>query len=351
VTGREAPAAPTSTRRIVRAIIQLSGFAIGLALLGWCIREALKNQTQLKSLYEAPRGLVASLLALTALSVILNGLVFWVLLRPVRQLRPADVVAVNALATFLNYLPFKLSVISRILIHNRRDGLPIFVVGAWLVAMGAVLVAGLGPLMLATAITGHLTAGWFAIAGSSLIVVVTTMILIARAFSGTPGMDRLFTIVDALHVGPFSSLIRAGFVRDLHAGLTMLAAPGPVIATIALRLGDTLVQAARFAVAAEIVGKQISLDEALLFSIAYFAIGVLSPVGMLGFRESGTAGAASLVGIADPAGFVVIPLVVGAAEAVVNLGGAGLAIAWLRPARFLFPAAPAPPAAAPTEPG
>ncbi len=331
--------APPAWRRVLRAVFQIGGFVIGIALLVWCVREAFspENSEQLRTLRRASPSLVAALLALTALSIVLNGLVFWAVLRPVRRLRPVDLVAVNALATFLNYLPFKLSVLSRILIHNRRDGVPVFVIGSWFAAMGAVLIVGVGPLILATLITKQLGAVWLAIAGAGLAGAMFAVVVMARFFSGQRGLDRSIAIVDAFRMRPLSMLIRAGFVRDLHAGMEMLASPSAVALAVGLRLADTAAQAGRFAIAAHILNQPLGFDQALMYSVTYFAIGVLSPVGMLGFRESGTAGVAAFVGIADPRGFMIVPLLVGAAEAVVNLAGAGAAIAWLRPLRWLMP--------------
>ena len=67
---------------------------------------------------------------------------------PVQRLRTLDVVAVNAIATLLNYLPFKLSVISRIVIHNRRDGVPLGKIVGWLAAVGVGGVISFGPVAL-----------------------------------------------------------------------------------------------------------------------------------------------------------------------------------------------------------
>lgn len=332
--------------------MQIGGFLIGAALLAWCVAKALtpENRGQLALLRDASPSLVAALLGLTAVSIALNGLVFWAVLRPVRRLRAVDTIAVNGLATFLNYLPFKLSVLSRVLIHNRRDGVPVFVIGAWFAAMGAVLLLGVGPLILATLVSPRMSALWVGVASGALVGSTVLAVLIARWFKGPHGMARIVAIVDAFRIPPISRLIRAGFVRGLHAGMDMIASPSAVALSVVLRLADTATQAGRFAIAAEILGRPLGFDQALLYSVTYFAIGVLSPVGMLGFRESGTSAVAALVGIADPGGFVVVPLLVGAAEAVVNIAGAAAAIAWLRPRRWLMPAHDSEPPPEPTSP-
>ena len=54
---------------------------------------------------------------------------------------------------------------------------------------------------------------------------------------------------------------------------------------------------------------------------------------MLGTREGGVVGLAGLLGISG--GILPVTLLVGATEAVVNLAGAALGVAWLRPDRLL----------------
>jgi hypothetical protein len=332
---------------ILRLIFQLGGFLVGLALLGWCVQRALspENRGQFALLRDASPSLVAAMMGLTALSIMLNGLVFWAVVRPVRRLKPPDMIAVNALATFLNFLPFKLSVIFRVLIHNRRDGLPVFVIGSWFAAMGAVLIAGIGPLVIATVISRSMDARWFAAAAISLVGAMASLVILGRIFGGQAGLSRSFAIVDSLRLRPLSTLVRAGFIRDLHAGMDMLASPRALALSVGLRLTDAMVQALRFSIAAQILGRPLDFDQALMFSVTYFAIGILSPVGMLGFRESGTAAVAQFVGIPDPEGFVVVPLLVGGTEVVVIMVFAGLAIAWLRPLKWILPGSrpPAPP--------
>lgn len=338
--GDEAGAGPARARRAVRVAFQVGGFVVGIGLLAWCVRAALspENRAQLTHFREAPAGLIGAVLGLSAISIVLNGLIFWATLSPVRRLRRGDVIAVNALATFLNYAPFKLSVIARVLIHNRRDGVPVFVIGGWFAAMGAVLAAALAPVAGATALTHRVNAEWLAAALAGVAGAIFLTVLLARVFGGARGLERLTAMVDALRVRPLSLLIRSRLSSDFHTSLTMLASPAAVTLAVVLRLTDMVVQGARFVILAGILGWELGLDEAFLYSVSFFVIGVLSPVGMTGFREWGTAGVAAFAGVADPKAFVVVPLLVGAVEAVVNLTGAGAGFLWLRLARRPAPA-------------
>ncbi|HRQ74272.1 MAG TPA: hypothetical protein PLU35_14715, partial [Phycisphaerales bacterium] len=142
---------PPNARRkpYLRLAVQGLGFVAGLVLLGWCVRAALspENREQLSKLGDAPAWAVAALLGLSVASVALNGLAFWCALLPARRLHASDVIATNALATFLNYLPFKLSAISRVVIHNRRDRVPLLTIGGWFGAVLGVMVVSLAPLV------------------------------------------------------------------------------------------------------------------------------------------------------------------------------------------------------------
>ncbi|MFG0313526.1 MAG: hypothetical protein ACF8LL_05000, partial [Phycisphaerales bacterium] len=55
---------PSSTRRVWGIAVQIVGFAIGIALLGWAVRMALRpeNREQLEKLSEATPGEVMLLL-------------------------------------------------------------------------------------------------------------------------------------------------------------------------------------------------------------------------------------------------------------------------------------------------
>jgi hypothetical protein len=105
----------------VRLCVQALGFVLALVLLGWCIRAALseENREQLERLGNASAGQVLLLLGLSAATLLLNGLLFWVTLRPVQRVPVVDHLATNALATFLALLPFKLGTLVRVAINTQ----------------------------------------------------------------------------------------------------------------------------------------------------------------------------------------------------------------------------------------
>lgn len=323
-------------RRRLRFGLQLAGFAIGLALLAWAVSIALKeeNREQLQHLADASAGQIAMLLGLSAVSLLINGVSFWAIITPTRPLRCLDVVAVNNLATFLAYLPFKLSVITRAAIHNRRDGVPLLTIGAWLMAIAAAMGAGLGPPLLASVIRPAIDVAWIAIAGVGVIAAGITLVMLGRYFGYERGVARLHRILDPITPKRWRHLLRHSRFLELHEGFAMLASPRAVTIAVGLRVTDLLVQAARFVVAAKVLGMDLGFTQAVLLALSYFILGVVSPSGMLGVREMGTTFIASIAAMAASDQFVGVALLVTSAESIVTLAGAGLGLAWLRPDRL-----------------
>ena len=122
-----------------RFVFQIVGFLVGLGLFGWCLHLALSAEETREGLarlfQEAGIQSLGVLVLLSTLSLTINGLAFWITLSPIRRLRILDVIAVNTLATIAANLPFKLSAVLRVLIHNRHDGLAIKTIIAWFAAM------------------------------------------------------------------------------------------------------------------------------------------------------------------------------------------------------------------------
>lgn len=330
------------SRRRVRAVVQLIGFAGGIALLGWCVSLALsaENREQLGRLTEASASQVLGLLGLSAGAIAVNGLIFWVLLRPVRKLRASDVIAVNALATFLAYMPFKMSLVARVVVHARRDGLAVLTVGAWIGAVASVLLATLGPVLGVSVWRRGVDAIWWGTGLGGILLATTAMVLVARYFAGERGIARLHRVADAVKLGRAA---RSERFEQAHTGAEMLASPVGVYTASALRLLDAAGLGARFMIAAAVLGIDLPATDALLMGATFFVVGAVSPFGVLGTREAATLALASLVGVASAEGgadggaspLPVVILFVTGVESVVNIAGGGFAVAWLRADRLL----------------
>jgi hypothetical protein len=322
----------------VGVAVQGAAFVAGVALLIWCASLALRpeNRAQLERLGEAPAWVIASLLGLTLLGLALDGLVFQILLRPVRRLPVGDVLATNALAVFLNYLPFKAGLIARVVVHTRRDGVPLLVVGAMLAAALAVLVCVALPLGLAGAWRGGIDAAWAGAVAAGMLVLGAACVAAARLFAGPAGKARLDRLGRRLPGWRRLSASRA--FHSAHAGLAIAADPRVFAAAAIVRLCFFGTMWARFALAARVAGVEIGPEAAVVTGSVFFLIGVVSPGGLLGIREGGTtwlAGAVVLAGVRAES-FAVVALVVGAAEAAVNVGAGAVAAAYLRPDRWLL---------------
>lgn len=299
------------TRR--RWAIQGAGLLLGLALLGWAISLAAgeTNRASWMAMRQAPAGLAASLVGLSLVGVILNGLLFWVTLRPLHRLRPFEVIGVNAIATFLSALPMKMGLATRALIHYRRDGVSVRVMVSWIAAMGALALATLAPLGIAGLWRGHIDGPWW-----------------ATAIGGA-------ALCNALGVGLGIAAMRRPWLARLSMGSWELVRhPSVVLVHMTLRLADVAVLAGRFALAAAIARVPLDGGEATLLATTYFLLSVLAPAGTLGFREAGVAAVALSQGL-DERALALVALTVSAAEFAAGGLLSAPAVIALRPDRLL----------------
>ncbi len=340
------PPTPPRAGRAIRLVLQSVGFLIGLVLLGWCIRVALsdENREQLARLREASVGQVSLLLALSAGTLLINGLLFWITLRPVHKIRAIDHVAINAVCTFLAFLPFKIGTLSRVAINNRRDGVPLLTIGAWYGVMFAIMLAAYIPAMGASIWRRGLDTTWWIVCLGGAALLCALMVGIARLFAGETGIARLHKIIDSIRLPIVSRLARTEHFDRVHTAAAMAASPLDMAGGIALRLLDLGVMSWRFVVAGSIVGVAFGWEEAVLVASAYYIIGMLSPFGILGAREAGTVFMAGALGIAASTGqsteevapsLTVLTLFITGTESIVLLAGAAAGTVWLRPDRLL----------------
>lgn len=329
-------------RRALRLALQGVAFLIGLGMMAWCVRVALSddNREQLARLREATPGQVLLLLALSAGTLWINGLLFWITLRPVHKLRAADHVAINALCTFMAFLPFKLGTLTRVAINNRRDKVPLLTIGAWYGVMFAVMLAAYAPAMGASAWRGGLDGVWWLATLGGATLLCACMVLVARRFTGEAGLARLHRLIDGVRLPVVSRLARTAHFDRMHTAATMAASPREMAGGVVLRLLDLGVMSGRFVITGSIVGIAFGWEEAVLAASAYYIIGMLSPFGMLGARETGTAWMLGLIGLTAASGqsaeevarsVTVLTLFITGTESVVLVAGAAAGLVWLRP--------------------
>lgn len=326
----------------LKRVVQVLGFLAGLGLLAWCIMTAFKpeNRAQLERLADAPAWQLAVLALLNIAYIGLNAAILWATVRPVRLVPMASVQAVHAVCVLLSYLPFKLSVVFRVIAHARRDGVPVLTIGAWLASAGGATLGVLGVLTAASAIRQQVDAGWVLLSLAGLGMYFWFANALCRLVAGERGLEKARALADRSGIGLLSRVTRSQRLAELHGVFDMQAHRGWFAACIAMRVLDVGVQASRFWLAAHMVGTPLRPDEAVMIACTYFLIGVLSPTGALGAREAGTAGLAGLVGLDALAGegaskFVVVTLAVSASESIITLALSGLGIAYLRPDRWI----------------
>lgn len=331
------PTSPAASKpSLVRTGSQILGFVVGLGLLGYCIRVALqpKNQQQLAKLLDAPWSEKLALIGLSIVVVLISGSVFYVALSPIRKLRWLEMQSINVIACLLALLPMKLSLVFRVLLHNRRDGMPMLTIGAWFAATAAVMCVVIGPVLGVTLLRHTPDAIWAAGCLGGTLLCAGVLIAVARALRHERWWSMLIRVWSAL---PIPKLLKGPMLQErAQEGARMLASPYAVGAGVALRMLDIVVQAARFKIAAAIVDQPLTWDQAVLAGATFFLIGALAPTGQVGAREAGTAGFVGLIlsGI-DFGSFAVIVLMVSATETAVLMVGSMIGLAYLGPRRLL----------------
>jgi len=176
---------------------------------------------------------------------------------------------------------------------------------------------------------------WWVIALGGLAVLGTAQVLSSRFFAGDRGLDRIAAIIKPIPIAAIHRFIRSSIFTKLHDAFTILACPRVVTASNVLWLGEYLSRAGRFVIAAQVLGVEMGWSEAMVLSSVFFLVGVLSPFGMLGTREAGTVAIAAWFGMATTGESTAVVLLVSAPEAIINLVGGAMGIAWLRPDRLL----------------
>jgi len=276
--------------RWARIAMQTFFFAAGLGLLAWVLSQAFaeRNRDAWRRIADASAVDLAALAGLTMLTLVLNGSIFWATLRPVRRLGWKDVLATNAVATTLAYLPFKLSIVFRVLVHNRRDGVPVLTVGAWFVAVTIGISAATNPVFFTSLFHPTIDLWWFLFVLGGLIASHVVVCSLARIFAGSAGLERFRNVLAKLTPKRLAPTVTGPLAAKVHAGFDMLAHPGWLAAQMALRAADLLVIAARLALCAKIAGAGVTFGESIVYGAFRFAIATLLPSGAMGSQEAGT---------------------------------------------------------------
>jgi hypothetical protein len=289
-----------------KAMVQLLGFAIGIALLAWCIHAAIKGGGEgWQKIRSADTWLIAGLIGCTIVSLLCNGAMFWIVVRPLHPLRLVDMQLFNLAAGVLNYAPVRAGLLARIAYHVRVDRIGLLTIGGWFAAIGYTLVLTLSAIVLATVIRPTFDWIW------ALLIVAQLVVggLITGSVMGLPIVQR----------------IGRGMDRMLRERAALWGA-------IVLRLIDVAAYTGRMWCAARILEIQLSLSSVLLLSIAAIAVS-MNPLGRIGFREAGVAFFAAYLGMSGEdfeAQRSQLALIESAGEAIITIPLGAIALLWYR---------------------
>ena len=291
------PLATMSAKNTARKIIlQITGFALGVALIAWCVWGAAKDPEGWQRLREASSASLIGLLLCSLASIMISGLTFWIAARPVQTLGVQDQQWINALASMLNYAPVRLGMFVRAAYAIKVDHLRAVELVAWFASVAFTFVVALLAI----------TAGTLAWIQFGAWTFFPTLIIIAMlgGFSGR-----------------WCATLR--MVQKRAQGLERLITnPTALWGSIALHILDLFFATGRVLLAIQILDLPLNLAQTCLISMASFAAS-LNPLGRLGFREAAvalTAGALSIGGLAGMENkFQTLAVIESAGEALVAI--------------------------------
>lgn len=241
---------------LVRTVVQLIGFVVGMGLLGWCIKSAV-GSGDLSRLSSASTFQVSMLIGCTLVSVIANGAIFWVIIRPVVNIPFTDIQFVNCVVNLANYLPFRFGMITRIAHHRRVDHVSYFLLAAWYAAVMAMLMLVVVAILGATFVRPAADVWWFV---SLVSIHMVGMLILCYVVSHHKLTTRL------------------------RGAERMLNHPSALIGAVILRLIDLAAYGGRLYFSLSIIGIGISFRDWLYLTLISI-VSSLSPLGSLGFRE------------------------------------------------------------------
>lgn len=309
----DTPSPPAPRWTPGKVTIQVLGILAGAALFTWAIKSVLKpdNQPALDKLRHAAPTDLAVLVGLTLLSLAVNGVMFWLTLRPIRKVPLGETIAVNSIAAFLTILPFKLGLILRTVIHYRRHGVGLKSLTAWLAAFAGLTLGTLVVLAGASFWRKGIDGVWVATVVGGLVILGGVTVLAGHAAKRSALLAKLSLGADAI-------------ARD----------PVAVYGHIGLRVVDIATYAARFYVAARIAEIPITPSGSTLMGSTYILFNAAAPAGTLGVAEMGTAGVATLADI--PKDHAALLALTTTATLALTAGVCSvLAWLWLRPDKLL----------------
>lgn len=241
-----------------RLSIQAFGFILGAGLIAWLLWYAARDPTVWERLRHADPRLVAALLACSAASLVLNGLIFWISVQPIRKLGAGELQWVNVLAALMNYAPVRLGIFVRLAWHLRVDRMRLREIAAWFGSVTYSILVPLGAAIVASLATGGI--GWPFLGLAVVLIVIGGVAAPAVA--------------------------RRPFVSNRCGGLERVVTdPRALWGAMGLRSLELCLWAMRMLLTVRILGMDLSPAQSVMLALAGLAV-TLNPLGRLGFREA-----------------------------------------------------------------
>ncbi|MEE2973061.1 MAG: hypothetical protein VX672_08040 [Planctomycetota bacterium] len=259
--GNEMPAPGMPRGR--RLLIQLVGFAIGVLLVGWCVKGAFEGGEEgWNRVRSANPWLIVAMIGTSIGSQLVTGALFWTTIRPVRREGFWVLQGVNFTSGLLNYAPVRIGMLSRIVYHLRVDRMKLLLIMAWFgtvsIAMLGVMAAAVG----ATIVNPELDLAWIALFILPLVLGIVFGPML-------------------IHLRP----VRALLDRFIPGSVPMLTHRGWLSAGIGLRIVDLALWTGRIALAAMILDLELGPGDLLIIAVAALVV-AMNPLGRIGFREA-----------------------------------------------------------------
>lgn len=261
-------------RRSMRDMLRRLAYPAAIAMLGLCIYFAVRGggaddgPSGWQRLWHADPRHVAAMLLCVVGSVVLNGLVFWAIMKPFQTDRPVglfDMTALIAATSLLNYLPMRAGMIGRAAYLKQRHGVGYRTSVVMLITVAGCTVITFALMTALTIWRGRIDAMW--IAGMSIGLAVNALlgpIVLRYALRNVP-MFR----------------IEARWFDRIGLGVTAL-----IWLWLWARAADVALNAARLWLAADVFGRPIDYPHAILLAAGGMFVTLLTPLpNGLGLRE------------------------------------------------------------------
>jgi len=143
-----------------RMAAQAVGFAVGIALVAWVVKGAIDAANDpsragilesVRAAWESRPWLVAGIALTTALSLVIDGALFWLILLPVRRLGFMEIQWLTFVTATSNFFPVRLGIPVRYAYAMLANRMGFLEATAWFVALTLVILVSLGAVVAATA--------------------------------------------------------------------------------------------------------------------------------------------------------------------------------------------------------